>query len=87
MDEQEKEKVSKVFTECWQTTRKYCFVPLDDKSWEAFCTEMECKSKDFRAVDKDIWMLYRGIMGAVQDYKIVKEKERKNGADTEVRKA
>ena len=86
MDEREKEKVSKVFTGCWKITREFCFIPLDDKLWEKFVNAMTDKSKEFREEDKDIWMLYRGIMGAVQDYKIAKEKERKNGANQEVRK-
>lgn len=35
-------------------------------------------------MDDPIWHLYRGIIGAVQDYKIAKEKERKNGNSQEV---
>ena len=87
MDNQEKEKASKVFTAVWDITRRYAFIPLDDFLWERFVEEMESKSQEFRQVDDQIWHLYRGIIGAVQDYKIAKEKERKNGNRQEVQQA
>lgn len=87
MDNQEKEKASKVFTAVWDITRRYAFIPLDDFLWERFVEEMESKSQEFRQVDDPIWHLYRGIIVAVQDYKIAKEKERKNGNSQEVQQA
>ena len=87
MDNQEKEKASKVFTAVWDITRRDAFIPLDDFLWERFVEEMESKSQEFRKVDDPIWHLYRGIIGAVQDYKIAKEKERKNGNRKEIQQA
>ena len=43
MDNQEKEKASKVFTAVWDITRRYAFIPLDDFLWERFVEEMESK--------------------------------------------
>lgn len=85
MDNKEKENVYKVILTAWDIAKRYAFIPLDDFLWERFCEEMEVKSQEFRKMGDSIWQLYRGIMGAIQDYKIAKEKERKNGNSQEVR--
>ena len=77
----------KKLQKCSLRYRRYAFIPLDDFLWERFVEEMESKSQEFRQVDDPIWHLYRGIIGAVQDYKIAKEKERKNGNSQEVQQA
>lgn len=87
MDNKEKENVYKVILTAWDIAKRYAFIPLDDFLWERFCEEMEAKSQEFRKMGDLIWQLYRGIMGAIQDYKIAKEKERKNGNSQEIQQA
>lgn len=69
MDNQEKEKASKVFNTVWDMTKRYAFIPLDDFRWERFVEEMEQKSQEFKQEDENMWILYRGLMDAVRNYK------------------
>lgn len=69
MDNQEKEKASKVFNTVWDITKRYAFIPLNDFLWERFVEEMEQKSQEFKQEDESMWILYRGLMDAVRNYK------------------
>lgn len=79
MDNLEKDKVSKIFSTVWDMTKRYAFIKLDDFLWERFVEEMEQNSQEIKKQDHALWMLYRGMVDSVRNYKEIKEKECKNG--------
>lgn len=69
MDNEAKEKASKVFNTIWDITKRYCFIPLDDFLWERMIEELEEKRMEFVNTDEDTQYLYRRLADAITNYK------------------
>lgn len=81
MDEEQRKLAEAVFTSAWDITKRYAFIPLDDFLWEWLLKEANEKAAEFKEQDIRAWMLFRGIMGAVQEYKQNEGKEVNKNAD------
>lgn len=69
MDNEAKEKASKVFSTIWDITKRYCFIPLDDFLWERMIEELKEKQAEFNLMDEATQYLYRRMADAITNYK------------------
>ena len=73
---EEKKSVYQVFLDCWDVSKRYLFISLDDFLWERLVEELEEKSQKYKGINDNIWRLYRDIALAIQNYKERRDKKR-----------